>query len=847
MSAFLLISWLAMTAPLPAAAQEVHTFNVPAADPASAIRAFGAQAGIQILASADDLKGKQLNPVNGEISTENGLNDLLAGTGLAHRYVGERAVALTNDDSASGSAGVTTNTPITGGRSVRLAQEGPTPTDTAHPGEHAREASVAASDSGNLVLSEIVVTAQKRSERLQDVPMSLTALSGDALESSKSTRLEDFVGKVPGLTLIDDGALGSQVVIRGITTGVLAINSSVATYIDETPYTVEGAAGGSYVMAPNLDTFDMQRIEVLRGPQGTLYGANALGGILKYVTNAPDPTGFQAKVESGVSSVDHGGVGFDTHGMVNLPLTEDAALRIVGYDNYYPGFIDDPARGLTDINGSRFVGTRASLLYTPVSNLSIRLNALYQDRSWNDFSNEDVTSGTLTPVYGSLGQEELNRQPGHVVSQLYNLTVNFDAGFANLLSTTSYYNYKPHALYDQSTLDHAVSGILGGSYGVAVQYTDPVQAVTQEIRLSSSGTQPLQWQVGGYFTNESTGEVENLYPVNAATYSVLYGYPVDLARVNLPSSYREYAGFANLDYFITPTFDVAAGGRYSENKQQLHEGEQGLLTGVIDINTPSSQGVFTYSGDVRWHLTPKTMLYARVAEGFVPGGPNDVIATAPVPKEYSSSTTMNYETGIKTSLLDGRFTAEVSAFLVDWRDIQLNALIGGIDTTTNGGTARSDGVEWDLAYKPIRELTLGFNGAYTDARLTEATPASVGGQVGNRLPAVPLWETSTDAEYERPLFGDYSGFMALDWRFMGARYADFVAAGERQKMPSYNIVDWRTGIGTKKWSVALYVKNVADKIAINYVRAEALPGVVGAQSAVVYTPRTVGLSLTANF
>lgn len=845
MSALGLIALLALGAPLPAVAQEVHVFNVQASDPATAIRAFGAQAGIQILASADDLKGKKLNAVSGSVSTEEGLNSLLAGTGLAHHYVSDRAVTLVKDTASAGS-GLQADTPAPASRSLHLAQESVPTINASGPSAAKKGSTTSVADSEPVVLSEVVVTAEKRSERLQDVPMSLTALSGAALESSKSTRLEDFVGKVPGLTLIDDGALGSQVVIRGITTGVLAVNSSVATYIDETPYTVEGGAGGSYVMQPNLDTFDMQRVEVLRGPQGTLYGANALGGILKYVTNAPDPSGFQARVQTGLSSVTDGAVGFDTHAMVNLPVGPDAALRIVGYDNYYPGFIDDPARGLTDINGSRFVGTRMSFLYTPISDLSIRLNALYQDRSWNDFSNEDVHSGTLTPVYGSLGQEELNRQPGDVVSQLYNLTVNYNAGFASLLSTTSYYTYKPHAVYDQSTLDHTVSTLFGGDYGVAVQYRNPVQALTQEVRISSTTESPLQWLVGGYFTNESTHETEDLFPVNGTTYTVLYGSPT-LATVDLPTRYREYAGFANLDYHITPSFDVAVGGRYSENKQQLHEGAAGPLIGLVDINTPSSQGVFTYSGDLRWHFTPQNMIYVRVAEGFVPGGPNDVIPTAPVPKEYSSSTTMNYELGIKSNLLDGRLSAEVSVFLVNWRDIQLNATLNGVNTTTNGGTARSDGVEWDFQYKPAAPLTLGFNGAYTDARLTENTPASVGGVVGNRLPAVPLWESAASAEYEQPIVGALSGFTALDWRFMGNRYADFVNSGVRQEMPSFNVVDWRGGIETKRWSVAVYVKNIANKIAINYVRAEVVPTGQAAQSAVVYTPRTVGLTLSASF
>src|SRR5262249_54517978 len=142
--------------------------------------------------------------------------------------------------------------------------------------------------------------------------------------------------------------------------------------------------GGGGVTAPNLDTFDMGRIEVLRGPQGTLYGANALGGLLKYVTNAPNPSAFHSETEVGVSTVANGGVGWDLHGMVNLPLTNTMALRFVGYDNFYPGFIDDPLRGATDVNGGHFWGGRASYLFQPSDNFSVRLNALYQKKSYSD-------------------------------------------------------------------------------------------------------------------------------------------------------------------------------------------------------------------------------------------------------------------------------------------------------------------------------------------------------------------------------------------------------------------------------------------------------------------------------
>jgi iron complex outermembrane recepter protein len=697
-------------------------------------------------------------------------------------------------------------------------------------------------------LQEIVVTAERRSERLLDVPMSLSALSGDELARSGSYRLEDFVGSVPGLTVIDAGAMGSQLVIRGMTTGVQAVNSAVATYIDETPYAAQGPFVDSTFAAPNLDTFDMQRIEVLRGPQGTLYGSNALGGLVKYVTNAPDPSALAVKLETSGSSVYNGGTGFDAHAMVNVPLGADTALRVVGYDNYYPGFIDDPSRGLSDVNGSHFAGGRASLLYAPAGNFSVRISALYQERWWDDWSDEDVNPGTLRPIYGNLIQENLISQPGHTQTEIYNATINWDTGPVKLLSSTSYSKFRTDATVDYSKmLGPLISSILGSSYGLTYQNDTDIHTITQEIRLSSPDEGRLQWKAGGFFTDESGYNYEPFFPIDVTSKTVLFTFPTNLGASVFPVFYREYAGFGSLDYHFTPTFDVDLGGRYSENKQTFHEVASGLLTGDEDFGQTSSQGIFTYSADARWHVTPTNMFYARIAEGFVPGGPNDVVPGGNLAPSYRSSTTINYEAGIKSSLLEDHLTVEVSAFLIDWRDIQLQAIIGGLGTFVNGGKARSQGLEWNFAYVPLSGLTLGFNGAYTDAYLTQQTPASVNGQVGDRLPSVPLWETSASANYERHLFGDYSGFAGLNWRFTGNRYADFLAVGPRQEMPAYHIVDLRTGLETKRWSVSAFVKNVANRLAINYLQPETQAGGSGPQTATIYTPRTVGAAFTVNF
>jgi iron complex outermembrane recepter protein len=823
-------------------------FDLPAQPLARSLTAVGALSSLNIYFDPPEVQGLQAPALKAELNPDDALARLLAGTRLRIIRVNENTLRVVEEPAPKRSAettrAMTPDTPYTP-TNVRLADA----SEAVHQGVESPRAyegsdsSAGTGPRGNL--EEVIVTAQKREERLLDVPIAMTALSGDELERTQARQLEDYVGKVPGLTLIDNGAAGSQLVIRGITNGSTAVNSSVATYIDDTPFTVEGPWANSALAAPNLDTFDMQRIEVLRGPQGTLYGANSLAGLLKYVTNAPDPTRFAAEVETGISTVEGGGTGFDVHSMVNLPLAPNMALRLVGYDNDYPGFIDDPSRGLTNINGTHFAGGRASLLYQPSGDFSIRLNALYQKKSWGDWPNEDVNAVSLTPLYGNLIQQHLIGQPGFATTEVYSAALNWDVGVARLLSVTSYYREKTEFTQDFS--DEYGPDVFGAPYGLAVPTTFPVHALTQELRATSTLDMPLQWIVGGYFTTEGSNENSSYLPIDANTRAILYDDPLGLGGFIAPTHYREYAAFVNLDYRISSTVDAALGGRYSENKQTFHETAPGLFGGGYDFGLDSSESVFTYSADARWHFTPDNMLYARVATGFVPGGPNDAIPNATVPASYSSSKTINYEIGLKNSLLDQRLTSELSVFHIDWRDIQLTALVNGFGEITNGGRAQSDGVEWNLNYAPLRGLALNLNGAYTDARLTEATPASVNGLPGNRLPSSPLWQASASADYERTLKGNLSGFAGASWRFTGARFADFSATGPRQEMPSNNIVDLHLGLEARIWSVALFVKNVGNKLAINYVQPETLNGGAGAQSATVYMPRTVGATLTVKF
>ena len=244
----------------------------------------------------------------------------------------------------------------------------------------------------------------------------------------------------------------------------------------------------------------------------------------------------------------------------------------------------------------------------------------------------------------------------------------------------------------------------------------------------------------------------------------------------LDSTYKEWAGFANLTYHFNSQFDIQAGGRYSSNEQSATQSISGnpLLTGASSFTTPSKGNVFTYSFAPRWHVDKDTMVYGRLATGYRPGGPNAQPPTAPpdVPREYGADKTINYELGVRSTQLDGRLSIDVAAFHVDWKDIQLFEVVNGIGINTNGGKARSQGVEWTFAYVPVHGLTLGWTGAYTDAKLTEDAPA-VNGKDGDPLPYAPKWSTALDGEYDWNLTADWKGFVGANWSYVGSRHTDF--------------------------------------------------------------------------
>ncbi len=705
----------------------------------------------------------------------------------------------------------------------------------------------AAAATGAATVQEVIVTADKREENLRDVPQSVTSISGDALQLLRATSFEDYVTRVPGMNLVSAQAGSNRLVLRGINAG--GVSATIGTYVDETPYgSVTGLSNGA-VLAPDLDTFDMQRLEVLRGPQGTLYGASSLGGLLKFVTNAPDPTRLSGRFEVSGEGAESSSTGGSVKGVLNAPFGDKAAVRASGYFSDQPGFIDDPKRGAKNVNGARFSGGRLSFLFHPIDKLTVRVSAVTQDISSHGTSVEDINRVTLAPLYGDLTQSRTFAAPNRVGYRIYNLTGDYDLGFASLVSATSYATLRQDNNQDASAVYGALlSGAFKQPLGAAVQQNLRQNKFTQEIRLASRA-QKFEWLVGAFYTREDNQLHQNLSAISVANAPQIAPGLSGLAVVSLPSKYDEYAAFANGDYHFTDRFDVSLGGRYSHNKQTESQTTTGLLVGGGSVvGGTSSENIFTFAVAPKYKVSDDTTVYARIAKGYRPGGPNALspLAPATVPRTFNSDSIVDYEVGVKSDLFEKSVSVELTAFYIDWSRIQLLAAVNGFGVNVNGGSAESKGVEGNVTYVPMQGLTLSANGAYTEAHLTADTPAILGGRNGDRLPYSAPVSGSLNADYGMPLAGDARLFFGASARFTGRRRSDFNPTFGQTSLPAYTSVDLRAGVDWKNYRVEAYVKNLGDERGIlSLAGIGSTPN--GAVQAGLIRPRTIGVLLSASY
>lgn len=731
---------------------------------------------------------------------------------------------------------------------------------------------------------EIVVTAQKREEKILDIPQSVTVVGGDTLERQHAVTFSDYLSQVPGLSLEQPEPGVSRLVLRGVNTG--GVSSTVAVYVDETPFGSSTGLVNGAILAGDFDTFDITRIEVLRGPQGTLYGASSLGGVLKFVTNTPELGKVSARGRAGLEFVDGGGTGYNVSVAGNLPLGDIAAVRASGFYRKDAGWIDGTgsdtnflgvsALGGKEINESKVWGGRGSILFKPTADLSIRLSAIAQHIESGASSTVDVNPDNYFPVDGKLRQTRYFKDPNQIKYRLYNGTLDYDFGFASLTSSTSFgksdQTFSVDVVPIYGTFLNAALGFLvpGQVIGPFEDQQTRLKKFTQEVRLASPSSETFEWMVGGYYTHEEGLIHQFLGSVDLETGDSL-GFPFldDLATVSLDSKYKELAGFANVTWHVTDRFDITAGGRIAKNEQsarQISESALGFADNA-DFTIKSDESVFTYAISPRFELNDQTAIYARIAKGYRPGGPNVIPPSTPdVPFTFKSDTITSFEGGLKKDLGHGA-SFDLSAFYLNWKDIQLYSFVNGFGINVNGGTASSAGVEGQLTLHPLQGLSLNVNGAYTNAHLTEDTPPLAGGFNGDRLPYVPKVSVSVNADYEWHLTDSATAYVGGTLAYKGSqrdnfnisRITGFDANGPiyqffpQRRIPEYATIDLRGGVQVDRFTIEAYVKNLTNTEGVSSLGVledavfhnNILPD--NSIRAALTRPRTIGVQVSAGF
>jgi outer membrane receptor protein involved in Fe transport len=730
-------------------------------------------------------------------------------------------------------------------------------------------------------LEEIIVTAQKREQALVEIPMSVTVLPGQALEDQHADNFLDLVALVPGLSL-DTGVRGvTRLTLRGINTGGVA--STVGVYVGDVPFGSSSGLANGAILSGDFDTFDLSRIEVLRGPQGTLYGASSLGGVLKYVPEPANTDAVEVRFQGSVENVDNADLGYALTGAVNVPLSDVFAVRATGFYRVDEGYVDsignNPIPALTDptvnvlegtlveegLNSVDSTGGRLQALFRPGDEFSINLMALMQDIDTGAPSTVDADPDTFEPVDG-LVQSRYQEQSFDIAYRVYSATVDWDFGPAALQSITGYGTFE-----EDFQLDAAVAASLTGGPPLASFLTflfdDPttpeiaplISAIlpqvtatdkwTQEFRLVSPESDSFEWLVGAYWTDEESVIDQTILGVEPGTQNPIEGLPV-LAIARIDSTYEEIAVFANATWHVTDRFELSVGARQSDNEQTALQVTDGPLAGSSEIPGSSSESPFTWSFSPRFEFDDRTSAYLRVATGFRPGGPNIVPPGAPAEiGSYDSDELTSYEVGFKSESAGGLFAVDVAAYFLDWEDIQLFATIEGFGVNANGGTAESRGLEFSASLMPADGLTLSVNGAYTDAELTEDTSDDVGGLDGDPLPFVPEWSFGLSGSYEWPVGGDAMAYVGGTAAFTGDRPIGFDqrdADGNVREVDGYTTLDLRAGLSYERWNFELYGKNLTNEEGITSVGTDNTVA-TGVVDLGLIRPRTYGLSASFEF
>lgn len=748
-------------------------------------------------------------------------------------------------------------------------------------------------------LSTVTVTAQKRTENLQKVPISMQVLGTEKIEQLHISNFDDYVKYLPSVSYQSAGPGFSEIYMRGIASGGdgnhSASRPSVGVYLDEQPVTT--------VTGPlDIHMYDIARVEVLAGPQGTLYGASAQAGALRIITNKPDPQGFAASYSAGIDSVANGGIGHVVEGMVNVPISKTAAIRLVGWHERDAGYVDNvpgtrtfPSWGGTvsnapsctpssllvcthaakkNYNSNDINGARAALKVDLNDDWSINGTFMGQKTTANGNMASDPTLGDLSiahfyperstdrwwqaamTVQGKIGNFDLTYAYAHLKRDQEEHNDYSDYSF--WYDTLSGYG---HYIYDNSgALINPSQYIIGKDH-----YTMD----SHELRLASPKEDRLR-VVGGLFWEKSVHDIEQRYMINGLSDSLTVpGWPNTLWLTEQVRTDKDEAVFGELSYDLIPdTLTATIGGRYFRADNSLG-GFYGFSSGFSPNSSYGQAGCISptpYRGapcldfnknvketgslgkiNLTWNITPTKMVYATRSEGYRPGGINRRGSLPPYKSDYLT----NYELGWKTTWINNRLSFNGSVFQEDWKDFQFSILgANGLTEIRNANQARVRGLETELNWAATYNLQLSGGVAFYDAKLTanycgftdaNGTPVTncptPQAAKGSQLPVTPKFKGNLVARYSWDV-GDNEAFVQGAVVHVGKRRSDLRSLENSLvgDLPAYTTLDLSGGYKWSSFSVDLYINNVFDKRADLYKYTECAEAVCAAHGVVPQYP-----------
>lgn len=835
-------------------------FDIPAQPLAEALRTFADQARMQLVYKPEAIDAETSNAVQGEYESRAALEMLLQGTGLEVVYGSGNAATIR----AAGIVGRDGEHALHG---LRLAQTDPV-AGTSRADEESRE---------GLQLEEVIVTASKRQTNLQETPMSISVLGAEEIERRGLVGMGSYLSSEPSVSVLDQGAGQTMVVMRGLAANPNSDGPLVGIYLGETPVSGHGFQGGS----TDIKMVDFERVELLRGPQGTLYGASSLGGTVRNIPVPPHLGKVEGSVRVGLSETSgFGSTNREIRGVVNLPVVEDTlAVRLVGYrfenSGYYrnvagsdpvtlAGVRDYGASAIdrSDVGNDQYTGGRVSVLWKPVEKLAVKLNYLKQKIEQDGLPRADLALGKGAYLQRNLQLRHEPQGSDFGIPQyndglsddleISNLVLEYDAGWASLLSSSSWIKERAGQYRD-------LAYFFGGAIPWGQPNSQHADTFVEELRLVSQLSGPLQLTAGAYYEHSEAGMENwgiwggdpdrNVFGTGAASDTILiHNFSA--------SDTKQKALFGEVSYEVMQHLGLTLGARvFSFDREDSSRYEETLFSAAGGTASDGDGHSATYKASLDYAPDSNTLVYGLWSQGFrlgysVPAEVNPACdldndgiydgsgGLSTGPRTIDSDKVNNYELGVKRSFLERRLKLNGAAYRIEWKGIPIGAVFDFCSAVLNAGRARSQGVELAGSYVVNPSLLVDLSGSYVSAKLTEDAPLL--GDAGDPLPGSPKYNFHAGVQYDFSVSGRRA-FLRGDYSYIGGFYNNLQSAGA--EIGDFGLLGVRGGVSFGSLGVELFVDNLTNEDSPTWIDAEDFV----VQKAYLLRPRTVGMSIGYRF